>query len=693
MKPLMWRPLGTPRGRTLARTRLAALIALGSVLLTVAVPSAALAATSVQVVTVAPSDSPATIIAKAADIVPSPRQLDWQRLEQYNFLHFGVNTFTGREWGTGTEDPNVFQPNGLNTDQWAVSMRDSGFKGGILTAKHHDGFLLFPSRYSNFDVASSSWAGGNGDVVRSYADSMRRYGLKVGLYVSPADLHENLPGGKFANGSATRAVTIPSNPADIVNGVSFSFNSDDYNTYFENTLYELLTRYGSISEIWLDMANPTGRNQPYYFKDWAKMVRTLQPNTVIENDGGPDVRWVGNENGYARTSEWSVVPTNGDPATAADNVLPVPGFNTAPDVGSDSVLSQRNGDGTSSWNLLRWSPAECNGTLSARHNWFWQPGDSWRPLSELLEIYYGSVGRNCNFLLNISPNRQGVLDQSVVAALNEFGTALSQTFGTNLAGGATVANDSGTSNTAGHTPNLALDSNLNSSWQPTGTTGALVYTLPSTQTFDVISVQEDLNIGQRVRTFAVDSWNGSAWTQIAAESAIGHKRLTRLASPVTTSRIRVRITSSRAIPTIAEFGLYRRSNGGSQTNGTILGIPSGRCIDINGGATANGTQAQLWDCNGGTNQRWTYTSSKQLTIYGNKCLDAFGQGTANGTAAAIWDCNGQTNQQWNVNSNGTITGVQSGLCLDAAAYGTANGTKIQLWGCHGGTNQQWSLRS
>jgi alpha-L-fucosidase len=672
---------------------MAAVILLGSVVLTLSLPRAAVAATSVQVAPVAPADSPATIISKAADVVPSPRQLAWQRLERYNFIHFGVNTFTGREWGTGSEDPNLFQPTGLNTDQWAAAMRDSGFKGAILTAKHHDGFLMFPSRYSNFSVASSSWAGGQGDVVRSYADSMRRYGLKVGLYVSPADLHENLPGGKFANGSATRQVTIPSNPADIVNGVSFQFNSDDYNAFFENTLYELLTRYGSVDEIWLDMANPTGRNQPYYFRDWITMIRTLQPNAAIENDGGPDVRWVGNEAGYARTSEWSVVPTNGDLATAADNVLPVPGFNTAADVGSDSILSQRKPDGTSAWNVLRWSPAECNGTLSARHNWFWQPGDTWRPLPELLDIYYGSVGRNCNFLLNISPNRQGLLDQSVVTSLTEFGNAVSQTFGTNLASGASVANDGGTSNATGHAPDLTLDGNLDSSWQPTGVTGALAFTLPSTQTFDVISVQEDLNIGQRVRSFGVDSWNGSAWTQIAAEPVIGHKRLIRLASPVSTSRIRLRITSSRATPTIAEFGLYRRPNGGGQSNVMIVGSPSGRCVDIDGATTANGTQAQLWDCHGGTNQRLTYTTGKQLTIYGNKCLDAYAQGTSNGTAVVIWDCNGGTNQQWNLNSNGTITAVQSSLCLDAVGYGTANGTKIHLWGCHGGANQQWSLRS
>ncbi|MFC7385358.1 alpha-L-fucosidase, partial [Sphaerisporangium rhizosphaerae] len=303
-------------------------------------PAAPAFAATVQVASVASSDSPATIIAKAADIVPSSRQMAWQRLEQYNFIHFGINTFTGREWGTGTENPNSFQPSSLNTDQWAASIKSAGFKGAILTAKHHDGFLLFPSKYSSFGVASSSWSSGRGDVVKNFTDSMHKYGLKVGLYVSPADLHENQSGGKFANGSRSRQVTIPSDSSSVVNGVTFTFTSDDYNTYFENTLYELMTRYGTIDELWWDGANPTGRNQPYNFSDWAAMARRLQPNAVMENDGGPDVRWVGNENGYARTSEWSVVPTNGNASTAADSVLSVPGGGIPLGVGSDLAGKQ-----------------------------------------------------------------------------------------------------------------------------------------------------------------------------------------------------------------------------------------------------------------------------------------------------------------------------------------------------------------
>ncbi|MGW4207257.1 RICIN domain-containing protein [Lentzea sp. NPDC004789] len=679
------------RRRGFARRALTTLSVLGVVVFGLPATGSA-AVPPAQVVPVAPADSAATIIDNAANVVPTSRQLAWQRLERMAFLHFGVNTFTGREWGTGTEDPNVFTPQGLNTDQWAASLKDAGFKGGILTAKHHDGFLLFPSKYSAFGVTSDrAWQNGQGDVVKNFTDSMHRYGLKVGIYVSPADLHENQPGGRFANGSAQKQVTIPGDPSQVVNGISFRFNSDDYNTYFENTLYELMSKYGSVDEVWWDMANPTGRPQPYNFLDWIKIVRALQPNAVMLNDGGPDVRWIGNEDGYARQSETSVVPYVGNAAIAADNIVNPPGGNGAPDLGSDALLSRRKADGTSAWNYLKWTPGECNGTLSARHNWFWQPNEVWRPVPELEEMYYGSVGRNCNSLLNVGPNRQGLIDQSAITVFNQFNARLTGTFGTNLAAGATAANDSGTGNLAGRTPNLALDGNLDSSWQPSASTGGLVFTLPAARTFDVLSVQEDLNLGQRVQSYAVDAWNGSSWNQIASDTTIGQKKLVRLSSPVTTSQVRLRITGSRSNPAIAEFGLFLRPGGGGGT-GTITSVSANKCVEVSGASTANGAAIQLWDCNGGGNQSWSRTTGKQLVVYGNKCLDAYGEGTTAGTAVVTWDCHGRANQQWNVNSDGTITGVQSGLCLDAYGAGTANGTKVVLWTCNGGTNQKWQVR-
>ncbi|KUN09330.1 hypothetical protein AQI95_05800 [Streptomyces yokosukanensis] len=571
--------------------------------LIVATGSAA-AATPSEVVAVDPGDSAAQVIAKAADVVPSARQLAWQRMERTAFMHFGVNTYTGNEWGTGTEDPDIFRPTGLNTDQWATTLKRNGFKEGILTAKHHDGFLLFPSAYSTHSVASSSWQAGHGDVVQSFTDSLHKAGLKAGIYLSPADLHEARPGGRFANGSPAVPVTIPSDPSEIADGVTFHFTSDDYNTYYENTLYELLTRYGEIDEVWWDGANPTGRNQPYDFPDWIKMVRTLQPHAVIFNDGGPDVRWVGNEDGSARTSEWSAVPYTGDPATAADTILTVQPNNSADDIAGDDVLGQRAADGNSAWNLIRWAPAECDTTLSAHHNWFWHPGDTWRSEADLENLYYRSVGRNCNLLLDVGPNQQGVFDPSAVTALNTFGTALSQTFGADLAAGAGSANGPGTANTRGHAPAAAVDASLDTSWQPRARTGSLVLTLPSARTFDVLSVQEDLRVGQRVESFAVDARTSGTWVQIATDTTVGARRLIRLNTPVTASRIRLRITGSRAAPAIAAFGLHLRPPSSRGVTGTIASENGGTCVDATNAGTANLTLPDLRDCNGGTHQQW-----------------------------------------------------------------------------------------
>ncbi|HEX8865878.1 MAG TPA: alpha-L-fucosidase, partial [Lentzea sp.] len=222
------------------------------------------------VVAISPGDTPAQIRQKAASVTPSARQLAWQRLELTAFVHFGINTYTAREHGTGTENPDDFQPDQLDPGQWASALRAAGFRLVILTVKHHDGFLLFPSRYSSFGVASSSWRGGTGDVVREFANAVRAQGLKVGVYLSPSDLHEAQPGGRFGSGSAALARTIPSDARDVVGGRTFPVVADDYNTYFMNNLYELLTRYGAVDEVWWDGANPTGKSNPYNYTDWIR---------------------------------------------------------------------------------------------------------------------------------------------------------------------------------------------------------------------------------------------------------------------------------------------------------------------------------------------------------------------------------------------------------------------------------------
>ncbi|WP_406327928.1 alpha-L-fucosidase [Streptomyces sp. NBC_00203] len=644
-----------------------------------------IAAAANPVVAVSPTDTPAQIRAKAATVTPSARQLNWQRRELTAFVHFGVNTYTSREHGTGTEDPSIFQPTELDTDQWARALKDAGFKQVILTVKHHDGFLLFPSRYSGFGVTATSWRGGNGDVVRDLANSARAQGLAFGIYTSPADLHEARPGGRYANGSVATDRTIPSDPADVVDGQTFSVRADDYNTYFMNTLYELLTRYGDIAEVWWDGANPTGTSNPYNYTDWIHLVRALQPSAVIFQD--VDNRWVGNEDGVGRPSEWSPTPLTGDAATAADRFLE-PEDERAGDLAGDTVLGQRKADGTSRWSALRWTPAECDASIMV-DGWFW-PANAMKTPAQLENEYYTSVGRNCQLLLDVGPDRRGLLDQATLDALSAFHSTIAGTFATDLTAGASAADDSGTGHSGGHAPAAALDGSLDTSWQPTADTGALVLDLAGPKTFDVISVQEDLNIGMRTQSFAVDRWTGSGWSEIATDTTIGHKKLVRLAAPVTTDRLRLRITGSRSAPAIASLSLFERAAGSAQP-GITAPLRSGldsKCLDDDSAGSADGTRVQIYDCNGSLAQLWTVNSGGTVQILG-KCLDAYGGGTANGTRVQLYTCHGGANQQWRA-SGGALVNPASGRCLDVPGFNSANGTQVVLWDCNAGANQRWT---
>jgi alpha-L-fucosidase len=663
----------------------AAVLACPLVLAGSAGPASADVGTYAAAVGISPNDTPAQIRAKAATVTPSPRQLAWQRLELTAFIHFGVNTYTGREHGTGTEDPNVFQPSQFDPNQWAVALRDAGFKMVILTAKHHDGFLLFPSRYSTFDVAAGSWRNGAGDVVRDFANAMRANGLKVGIYISPSDLHEAQTGGRYGNNSPAIARTIPTNAADIVGGRTFPVTADDYNTYFMNNLYELLTRYGTVDEVWWDGANPTGKSNPYNYTDWITIVRTLQPNAIMFQD--IDIRWVGNEDGVGRQSEWSPIPLIGSPATAADRFLE-PEDERAADIGGDAALGQRNANGTSKWSVLRWTPAECDASVMT-DGWFY-PYSSTKTPAQLENTYYTSVGRNCQLLLNFGPDTRGLFDQPTLNAMATFGSTITNTFATDHARAVTASNDAGTVNTVGHPPNLAVDGNLDSSWQPTATTGGLVLDLGANRTFDVISVQEDLNIGMRTQSFAVDTWTGTAWSQIAADTTIGHKKLIRLGTTVTTNRVRLRVTAARDAPAIAAIGLFSRPGGPASRTGPITSGLAGKCLDLNGGNSANETPIQIWDCNNTAAQVWTVAPDETIQNSG-KCVDIYAGGTANGSRIQLYPCHGAGNQKWQVGSNGSLVNPQSGRCLDVPGANTANGTQLIIWDCHASANQRWSL--
>jgi alpha-L-fucosidase len=481
------------------------------------------------------------------------------RLEQTFFIHFGPNTFRGVEWGNGREDPSVFNPTELNADQWIRAIKNAGGKEVILVCKHHDGFSLWPTRYSNHSVSASPWLDGKGNLVQKVADAARKYGVDLGVYLSPADLYQlrtnpTNPNGYYGNGSEKLPSVIPTDPAtfkaDPSKGrmpptgfKSYTYNVDDYNRYFLNQLYELLTEYGPIREVWFDGANPDPSvSETYDYAAWYDLIRHLQPEAVITVKG-PDVRWVGNEGGLGRTTEWSVIP------------LPVPpdAFKwpdmTAQDLGSRSKLTPGS--------YLWWYPTQVNNPIL--HGWFWAPGKQVRSAAELIDIYYQSVGRNANWLLNLSPDTRGLIPDEQLASLHLMAQAIRQTFTKNLATGGKLTAD--TFNRE-HKPNLALDGNLDTWWEAAAgqKNATLTLRLPKAVTFDVVSLQEAVDYsGQRIEAFSVDVWNGTNWKQMDEQTTVGHKRLLRWDSPVTTDRVRIRITSSRREPTLAEVGLFRQA--------------------------------------------------------------------------------------------------------------------------------------
>ena len=408
------------------------------------------------------TDSEAVIVEKAAKLLPRPNQIAWMRLERTFFIHFGPNTFRGVEWGNGLEDPSVFNPTELNADQWVRAVKDGGGKMVILVCKHHDGFNLWPTRYSNHSVAASPWRGGKGNLVRDVAQAAHKYNIKLGVYLSPADLYQlrtnpKNPNGYYGNGSSILRSVIPTNPASFKTDPSQSrklspgsptliYEVDDYNRYFLNELYELLTEYGPIHEVWFDGANPDPRvHETYDYNAWYDLIRHLQPQAIIFGKG-PDGRWVGNESGVGRTTEWSVIPLPKPPSEFRWPDM------TAQDLGSRSQLKPGS--------YLWWYPAETN--VPILHGWFWAAGKPVRTAAELVNIYYQSVGRNSNWLLNLSPDTRGLIPDEQVARLRLMNQVVTETFAKNLARGAMLTADS--SNRL-HPPSLALDGDLDTWWE------------------------------------------------------------------------------------------------------------------------------------------------------------------------------------------------------------------------------------
>lgn len=507
---------------------------------------------------VSSSDSADVAVEKAAKVLPRPNQTAWMRLERTFFIHFGPNTFRGVEWGNGHEDPSVFNPTQLDADQWIRAVRDGGGKEVILVCKHHDGLALWPTRYTGHSIAASPWRGGKGNLVREVSDAAHKYGIKFGVYLSPADLYQlrtntSNPHGYYGDGSAKVSTVIPTDPASFKTNPSqgrpaspgfgkFTYDVDDYNRYFLNQLYELLTEYGRIDEVWFDGANPDPSvHEEYDYAAWYDMIRHLQPQAIIFGKG-PDGRWVGNEEGMGRKTEWSVIPLPSNP-----DMFRWPDM-TDYDLGSRSKLVP------GSW--LWWYPAETD--VPILHGWFWGEHKASRTAAELVDIYYQSVGRNDNLLLNISPDRRGLIPDLQIAHLRMMNEILDGTFAHNLAAGAKLTVDN---SSPAHEASSVLDGNLDTWWEaaPGQTTASLTLQLPHAATFDVVSLQEAVDHrGQRIESFAVDVWSDGQWKQMDQQTTVGHKRLLRWDRPVTSDRVRIRITGSRLEPTLAEVGLFKQ---------------------------------------------------------------------------------------------------------------------------------------
>lgn len=451
------------------------------------------------------------LILRAANVRPSPQQLAWQQMEFIAFIHFTVNTFTDKEWGDGTENPKIFNPTQLDTRQWVKVCKEAGMKMIILTAKHHDGFCLWPSKYTEHSVKNSPWRNGKGDVVRELADACREAGLELGLYLSPWDRHEATYG-----------------------------DTEGYNKFYKNQLMELLTNYGEIAEVWFDGAKgENAKDMEYDWLGYYAIVRELQPQAVIFN--GPDIRWVGNEAGYARQSEWSVVNRNNKPFDFISQ--------TQRDLGSLKAL----GDGS---NLI-WYPAETD--VSIRPGWFYhaREDDRVKSLDKLLDIYFSSVGRNSVLLLNLPPDRRGLIHENDVKRLQEFRKVLDATFAENLALAASAKASHVKASDRAFSPQNIVDDNQENYWTTDDwtTSANIEFDLGKSRTFNVAELAENIKVGQRVDGFTLEAWYDGAWREFARGTTIGYKRLLRFPD-VTAQKIRLTILNSRLCPTLSGFGLY-----------------------------------------------------------------------------------------------------------------------------------------
>ncbi|WP_245577773.1 alpha-L-fucosidase [Gelidibacter mesophilus] len=465
--------------------------------------------------------TPSTTVAPPEPVLPIPttQQMEWQEMEFYGFIHFSINTFTDEEWSYGDSSPELFNPSELDARQWARIAKEAGMKGLILTNKHHDGFCLWPSKYTEYSVKNSPWKNGKGDVVKELAEACREYGLKMGIYLSPWDR----------------------NHAD--------YGKPKYIDYFRNQLTEVLTNYGDIFEVWFDGANGgdgyyggakevrTVDKKSYY--DWDNtiaLIRKLQPNAILFSDAGPDVRWVGNEHGYSYKTTWSPL--------LKDSV-----YGGMLDYNEKYSMGQENG--------THWVPAESD--VSIRPGWYYHASEDnkVKTLEELLNIYYKSIGRNSTLLLNLPVDRRGLVHENDEKQLKKLTAQLKQDFANNLALNTKTSASQVRGNASTYQSGRAVDGDKNTYWATDDGVIAASITLDfETPTLvNRFLVQEYIPLGQRVKQFSLEAEIDGRWQTIDHQTTIGYKRILRF-DDIMATRIRLNIEDAKANPLISNIEVY-----------------------------------------------------------------------------------------------------------------------------------------
>lgn len=455
--------------------------------------------------------------------VPEPKQVEWQQMETYAFIHFGLNTFNDREWGYGDTDPKTFNPTNLDCEQWAQTLVKAGMKGVILTAKHHDGFCLWPFEGTEYSIKNSPWKNGKGNVVKELSEACKKYGLKFAVYLSPWDRHQ-------AN-----------------------YGTPEYLPYFYAQLHDLLTNYGPVFEVWFDGANggdgwyggakdirTIDRKNYYNYPRIYEMLDSIQPQAIIFSDGGPGCRWVGNEKGFAGATNWSFLREG----------------EVHPGYEKSYELQYGHADGN------QWVPAECD--VSIRPGWFYHPEEDDRVKSpdQLVDLYYRSVGHNATLLLNFPVDRRGLIHPVDSANAVRFHEMIQQQLKTNLVAGMRpkVSNERGGDFVA----SALTDDNFDTYWATEDgvTTADIEFSFDTPTRMNRMMLQEYIPLGQRVKAFVVEYLDKDTWLPVKLNeetTTIGYKRLLRFET-VETKGIRIRITDARGPLCLSNVGVYDAGN-------------------------------------------------------------------------------------------------------------------------------------